>query len=115
MKRNKRGFTLVEIMIVVAIIGLIAAIAIPNFIRARRTAQGQGCAQNLEQIDGAKQQWGFENDQGDAALPVAADLLPYLSSPAFPACPATGVYVIGALSAAPVCPNAVGPGNHAME
>jgi prepilin-type N-terminal cleavage/methylation domain-containing protein len=51
---KKAGFTLVEIMIVVAIIGLLAAIAIPNFVRARTTAQQNACINNLRQIDGAK-------------------------------------------------------------
>jgi prepilin-type N-terminal cleavage/methylation domain-containing protein len=56
---RKAGFTLVEIMIVVAIIGLLAAIAIPNFVRARTTAQQNACINNLRQIDGAKQQWAL--------------------------------------------------------
>ncbi len=64
-KMNKKGFTLVEIMIVVAIIGLLAAIAIPNFIKARETAQKNACIANLKQIQGAIQVWAI--DQGKSA------------------------------------------------
>jgi len=57
---KKQGFTLVEIMIVVAIIGLLAAIAIPNFVRARTTSQQNACINNLRLIDSSKQQWALE-------------------------------------------------------
>ncbi len=113
--KGRKGFTLVEIMIVVAIIGLIAAIAIPNFIRARQTAQGQACAQNLEQIDGAKQQWGFATNAGDTATPADADLSPYLSNNTYPDCPAGGTYSINDLASVPTCTLANGPGDHQIE
>lgn len=68
MKTTKRkygsAFTLVEIMIVVAIIGLLAAIAIPNFVKAREQAQLQSILNNLRILDGAKDQWALEQKQG---------------------------------------------------
>ena len=67
-KTNKTaGFTLVEIMIVVAIIGLLAAIAIPNFVKARETAQLNSILNNLRIIEGAKDQWALETKQGTGA------------------------------------------------
>ena len=72
---RKSGFTLVEIMIVVAIIGLLAAIAIPNFVRAREQAQLQSIMNNLRIIDGAKDQYALEAKQpSDTVVDYAADL-----------------------------------------
>jgi prepilin-type N-terminal cleavage/methylation domain-containing protein len=100
---RKAGFTLVEIMIVVAIIGLLAAIAIPNFVRARNTAQTNACINNLRQIDGAKQQWALENKQNDTAVPATSNVSAYLKGNAMPLCPASGTYDILAVNTSPTC------------
>src|SRR2546428_9354230 len=92
------GLMVVEIMIVVAIIGLLAAIAIPNFVRARTQSQMNACINNLRQIDGAIQQWALETKQAVNAAVTTGDVTPYLKSPAI--CPAAGAGAVGAAGVA---------------
>jgi prepilin-type N-terminal cleavage/methylation domain-containing protein len=100
------AFTLVEIMIVVAIIGLLAAIAIASFTRARATSQANACINNMHQIDGAVTEWALEHGKktGDLAPNLASDLTPYLrlnSSSSIPTCPAGGTYVMNSVGTIP--------------
>ena len=75
---HKSGFTLVEIMIVVGIIAMLAAISIPNFVRARSRSQRSVCINNLRQIEQAKQQWAMETRQLSSAVPQRSDIDPYI-------------------------------------
>src|ERR1700752_37781 len=85
---RKSGFTLVEIMIVVAIIGLLAAIAIPNFMKARTTSQMNACINNLRQIDGSIQQWALENKKDSSATVAFSDISGYMKNAV--TCPSGG-------------------------
>jgi len=115
MKREKslsKGFTLIEIMIVVAIIGLLAAIAIPSFVHARTSSQQNACINNLRQIDGAKQNWALDNKVSPTAVPTSDLIQPYLgrgTSGSLPWCPADSSisfgtsYSINNLQLPPTC------------
>lgn len=102
LKIREKGFTLVEIMIVVAIIGLLAAIAIPNFVRARQKAQAEACIANLRQIEGATQVWAVDTGAADTVTPTWNDLVPnYVRTQ--PRCPANGTYSLATVNSRPTC------------
>ena len=98
------GFTLVEIMIVVAIIALLAAIAIPNFVKARTSSQKTACIANLKQMEGAKATWAMEMKKSSSATPGTVDLYGatlYIREQ--PGCPGGGTYNLLAVDTKPTC------------
>ncbi len=108
---SHRGFTLTEIMIVVAIIGLLASVAVPNFLQARQAARRNACVNNLRLIQAAKDHYAIENNQGETVVPVAADISPYfratpLDASGLPREPQGGAYTIAAVNVASTCDQA---------
>jgi len=102
----KAGFTLIEIMIVVALIGLLASIAIPNFIRSRQKTQTNVCINNLREIDYAVQQWALEARKAFNTSVEFSDISGYLRRSVI--CPAGGKsfadsYTVSTVGLEPVC------------
>ena len=113
MKLNRSGFTLVEIMIVVAIIALLAGIAIPSFLKSRQTTRKSACINNMRLIDHAKQQWVIAANKLDTDTPdLTTDIVPYLKSA--PSCPAGGTYTVGNVITSPTCSKSASPDYHVL-
>ncbi len=109
---HKRGFTLVEILIVVLIMGLLLSIAMPQFIRARQSGQAKACQHNLKQILGSKERWAMDTQKGNTDSPVMSDLVvPGVYLKNAPVCPAGGTYKIGTLGELPTCSIGGTPGD----
>lgn len=85
MYKKARAFSLVEVMIALAIVGLLSAILIPSMIKANRTAQQNACVGNLREIDQAIQQWALESKATSSDVVTHSNLLPYLRT--LPVCP----------------------------
>jgi prepilin-type N-terminal cleavage/methylation domain-containing protein len=104
LSRRRDGFTLIEILIVVAIIGILVGVAFPAFMKSRTQARKQVCIENLAQIETAKQQWGLTGGHKDGDVPNDTDLFgPNAYVKIKPACPAGGVYELNAIGAIATC------------
>lgn len=94
---------MIEIMIVVIIIGLLAAVGVPNFLRARERTQRETCIKGLNVIEGAKQQWSLENKKRVGYPVTTSDITPYCNQQIMPICPAGGTYTLGSVGTKPTC------------
>lgn len=103
-RKGESGFSLIEMLIVLGILGLIMALAVPNFQKSRTEARKQLCIENLSQIESAKQLWGLENQKHAGATPTTADMIGQTSYiKTMPSCPAGGIYSFNGLGENATC------------
>lgn len=100
--RNRRGFTLVEIMVVILIIGVLLAIALPTFTRSSNSSRAKACMSNLRQIDSGKSQYAMDQKLTAGAAVAWNNLVPHYVKTQ-PACPSGGTYAIGVIDTKPTC------------
>ena len=120
MRRMNPGFTLVEIMIATMILGLLAMIALPAFLKSRTSTQRTGCLNNLRQIDSAKDQYALEYGGGEACSITVANVSMYIKDMSRCYCPAalsgvrtfTNSYEINLLGSNPGC--TIDASNHTL-
>lgn len=98
----KRGFTLVEIMVVLVLMSLLAAIAIPSYMRSRQRSQTEACINNLVEIEGAKDRYAIENNKLTGDIVTPTDLAPYFLKH-WKECPGGGTYTINPIGTDPIC------------
>jgi prepilin-type N-terminal cleavage/methylation domain-containing protein len=102
--RRREGFTLIEILIVVAIMGILLGLAMPAFLKSRTAARKQVCIENLAQIESAKQMWGLESGKKSGDSPGTADLFgPNSYIKVEPSCPAGGKYDLTSIGVNALC------------
>ena len=102
MNKN-RAFTLLEIMVVVGLIGLLAAIAIPYAFKPRATSQTTICIKNLRLIEQGKEQFAYDFHLGEGAPVVEDSVNTYLKTGKTPLCPASGAYSYNSVGTNPTC------------
>jgi prepilin-type N-terminal cleavage/methylation domain-containing protein len=101
--RRRSGFTLIELMIVVTVIGILVAIALPNFMRSRTTARVRLCITNLRQLGESKQICATDYRKTATAIPTSDEIAPYLRANNMPSCRASGTYRLRRIVRTPVC------------
>ncbi len=112
---RKSGFTLVELIVILVVLGVLGGIAIPKYIQNRTTKRRNACTANLKMMDGAKWSWSVETRQAGTAVPADSDIFGwslYMGSKLL--CPLGGTYSLNAISIRTTCSKSAAPDFHTI-